>query len=129
GQSITFTATVAPNPANVTTVTGTVVFKDNGTAIAACNGSTGVTISSGTAQCVVVFGSGAHSVVAVYSGDGNYECCAAFNTSNTLSQGAVNQSATSTAVGTSGSPSLVTQSVTFTATVTSNTGFAGPPTG
>jgi CSLREA domain-containing protein len=125
GQSVTFTATVAPNPANATTVTGTVVFKDNGTAIAACNGATGVTISAGAAQCVVTFGSGAHSVQAFYSGDGNYDP----STSNTLSQGAVNQSGTTTSVTSSLNPSVVTQSVTFTATVTSNTGFSGPPTG
>src|SRR5205807_9037659 len=116
----------APNPANATAVSGTVIFKDGGTPISGCNG---VTIVSGQAQCVTTFGSGAHSVVAVYSGDGNYECCAAFNTSNTLSQAGVNQSSTTTTVISSLNPSFVTQSVTFTATVASSTGFTGPPTG
>jgi CSLREA domain-containing protein len=123
GQSITFTATVASNPpGNPTAVTGSVIFKDNGTPIAGCNG---VALSSAQAQCVTTFGSGAHSVTAVYSGDGNFDP----STSTALSQGAVNQSGTSTAVTSSLNPSLVTENVTFTATVTSTSGFAGPPTG
>jgi CSLREA domain-containing protein len=123
GQSVTFTATVASNPAgNPTAVTGSVIFKDGATPIAGCNG---VALSSAQAQCVTTFGSGAHSVTAVYSGDGNFDP----STSSALSQGAVNQSGTSTAVTSSLNPSLVTQNVTFTATVTSTSGFAGPPTG
>ncbi len=123
GQSVTFTATVASNPAgNPTAVTGSVIFKDNGTAISGCNG---VALSSAQAQCVTTFGSGAHSVTAVYSGDGNFDP----STSSALSQGTVSASGTSTAVTSSLNPSLVTQNVTFTATVTSTSGFAGPPTG
>jgi CSLREA domain-containing protein len=123
GQSVTFTATVASNPpGNPTAVTGSVIFKDNGTAISGCNG---VALSSAQAQCVTTFGSGAHSVTAVYSGDGNFDP----STSSALSQGAVSASGTSTAVTSSLNPSLVTQNVTFTATVTSTSGFAGPPTG
>ncbi len=123
GQSVTFTANVASNPTgNPTAVTGSVIFKDNGTAISACNG---VALSSAQAQCVTTFGSGAHSVTAVYSGDGNFDP----STSSALSQGTVSASGTSTAVTSSLNPSLVTQNVTFTATVTSTSGFAGPPTG
>jgi CSLREA domain-containing protein len=123
GQSVTFTATVASNPpGNPTAVTGSVIFKDNGTPIAGCNG---VALSLAQAQCVTTFGSGAHSVTAVYSGDGNFDP----STSSALTQGAVSASGTTTAVTSSLNPSLVTQNVTFTATVTSTSGFAGPPTG
>jgi hypothetical protein len=62
GQSVTFTATVSPNSA-----TGTVQFLDGSTALGT------VTISGGTAALSLsTLSVGAHSIKAVYSGDGNY---------------------------------------------------------
>jgi CSLREA domain-containing protein len=123
GQSVTFTASVASNPpGNPTALTGSVVFKDNGTPISGCNG---VSVSAGQAQCVTTFTSGSHSVQAFYSGDGNFDP----SNSSALTQGSVTMSGTTTAVVSSQNPSTVTQSVTFTATVTSSTAFTGPPTG
>jgi CSLREA domain-containing protein len=127
GQPITFTAAVASNPSgNPTALAGSVTFYDGailpGNIISGCNG---VAVSSGQAQCVKAFTTGAHTITAVYSGDGNFDP----STSNSLSQ-TVNKSNTTTAVTLSSlNPSKVTQNVTFTATVTSASAFSGPPTG
>ena len=62
GDSVTFTATVVP-----ATATGSVTFKDGSTTL-----GTG-TISNGTATySTTAVSSGAHSITAVYGGDGNY---------------------------------------------------------
>jgi len=109
GQSVTFTAMVTGS-----SPTGTVDFFDNGSAITNC---TGVALASGSASCMTTtLTAGANQpITATYNGDGNN----AGSTSNTVSQ-TVNAAlgSTSTVVVTSGSPSTVGQSVTFTATVT-----------
>ena len=109
GQSVTFTATVtgaAP--------TGTVAFRDAGTAISGCTAValTG-TGNTRTAACATsALAVGVHSIVADYSGD----------TGNTASSSAaLSQSvkaATATTLATSGSPVTAGTSVTFTASVT-----------
>ena len=68
GQSVTYTATVAPTSP---VPTGTVAFTDGGQSIAGC-GAVPVD-GSGQAQCSTTPSpTGAHSVVASYSGDLNY---------------------------------------------------------
>ncbi|MDT5060593.1 MAG: trimeric autotransporter adhesin, partial [Acidobacteriota bacterium] len=127
-QSVTFTATIAftgsnsPAPASGSPA-GTVAFKDGGTAISGC---AAVSVTSSQAQCTTSsLSNGAHpTITAEYSGDGSYDP----STSGAISQ-TVSKSNTTTAVTSSPNPSLVTQNVTFTATVTSAGGFAGPPTG
>ena len=57
-------------------------------------------------------GAGSHSITAYYGGDSTHDG----TTSSTLTQ-TVNQGTTTTVLGTSGSPSVFGQSVTFTATV------------
>src|SRR5207237_400588 len=68
---------------------------------------------------------GNHSVAAVYSGDAD------FTTSTGVLSGGqtVNAADTSTQVGSALDPSIVGQSVTFTATVTATAPGAGTPTG
>jgi len=62
GQTVTFTATVAPSAA-----TGTVQFKDGATVIGTA------TVSGGAAALATsTLAAGGHSITAVYSGDGNY---------------------------------------------------------
>jgi hypothetical protein len=108
---VTITATVSGfNP------TGTVNFTDGGSSIAGC-AAVAFTAGSGntrTAQCTTsTLAAGVHSIVAAYGGDvGNNA-----STSTALSQ-TINKAVSTTSVVTSGTPSTVGSSVTFTATVT-----------
>ncbi len=106
GQSLTLTATVAPASGSVTP-TGKVSFK-NGSAVLASvtmtNGSAAFTTSSLPA--------GSLALSASYSGDTNFS-----NSSGGLTQ-VVNQSTNAVIVASSPNPSSLSQSVTFTATVT-----------
>jgi hypothetical protein len=110
---VTFTATVTP-----TTATGTVTFKDNGTAI-----GTG-TLSSGTATYSTwTLAVASHPITAAYGGDTNDTA----STSSTLTQ-TVSSATSSTSVASSLNPSNYRRLVTFTATV--EVGGNGPaPTG
>jgi hypothetical protein len=117
GDPVTFTATVSgagPTP------TGTVTFLDGTTPLVADVGicSHVCPDASFTTTALAV---GSHAITAVYSGDGNYTA----STSAPLTQ-QVNPAPSTTTLTSSGSPSQVGQSVTFTATVKG----AGPrPTG
>jgi hypothetical protein len=103
GQAVTFKATVTPGSA-----TGGVQFMDFTAPL-----GTG-TVSGGAATLPVsTLTAGAHSIIAVYSGDGNN----AGSTSPALTQ-TVNKGASSVALSSSANPSTVGQSVTFTAKVT-----------
>jgi hypothetical protein len=105
GQSVTFTATVSGDaPA------GTVTFNDGANPIAGCSG---VVLSGATATCSTsALTSGSHSITASYAGDTNNQA----STSAPLVQ-TVNKVTTTTGVTSTINPSLVGQSVTFTATV------------
>jgi hypothetical protein len=112
GQPITLTATVTGQ--NGGAVSGTVAFKQGATTLATVtllNGQAAYTTTSLTA--------GSHAIKGVYSGDGNNQT----STSAVLTQ-VVNSlpAATTTQVATSGSPSFIGQTVTFTATITSGYG-------
>jgi hypothetical protein len=66
GQSVTFTATVAPTAPSFATPTGTVTFSDGGTALP---GGV-IPLSGGSASLSVsTLGSGVNSIVASYGGD------------------------------------------------------------
>jgi hypothetical protein len=120
GQSVTFTATVAPVAPGAGTPTGTVQFKDG-----AANLGAAVTLAGGVATFnTSSLSVSTHSITAVYSADTNFTT----STSSALSQ-VVNQAATTTTVGSSQNPSVFGQSVTFTATVTATAPGAGTPTG
>jgi hypothetical protein len=83
------------------------------------------TLTGGVATLMVSYlEAGNHTITAYYGGDAVYDG----STSPTLSQ-TVNPATTSTAPGSSPNPSLVGQTVTFTATVTSTTALGGTPTG
>ena len=65
GQPVTMTATVTPSGP-----TGTVSFSSNGTAISGC---TAVVLNSGIAHCMTsALPAGTDAIVAMYSGDDNY---------------------------------------------------------
>jgi hypothetical protein len=104
-QDVTYTATVASQSG---TATGTVTFQDGGATIAT------VALSNNHAAYATYYKTiGIHSITATYSGDQNN----AGSTSPTLTEDIDGK--TETVVTTSGSPSMVGQPVTFTATVTS----------
>ena len=102
GASVTLTAAV---PAGAT---GTVTFEDNGTAISGAVPISGTTATLTTSTLV----EGTHPIIAVYSGDTNYNGA----TSSALSQ-VVNQ-ATLTVTANDASRSFGTANPAFTSTIT-----------
>jgi len=118
GQSVTFTATVAPSSGSGTP-TGSVTFYDGSTALGT------VTLSSKKASLKTTsVPVGSQPITAVYSGDPNY----APSTSTVLTQ-TVNQDSTTSTVKSSANPSVYAQSVTYTATVKAASPGSGTPTG
>jgi hypothetical protein len=117
GQSVTFSATVAAT-SGAGTPTGTVTFMDGATNLGtgSLNGSAQATLTTSALAL------GSHSITAVYGGDNNFTG----STSAILTQ-AVSKNSTSTSLQSSLNPSIVGQSVTFTATITWST--SGTPTG
>ncbi len=116
-QTVTFTASI-PVPSGSTTLTGTVAFTDNGTTI--CSGVR-PTLVTGTnnwiAPCTDSSLSAAgspHTIAATYSGDPNFSV-----NSGSLNQ-TVNPASTTVSLSSSQNPSVVNNSVTFTATITPN---------
>jgi hypothetical protein len=114
-QTVTLTATITPQYGG--SATGTINFLDGTTLI----GSASVTNNSAalTTSSLAV---GSHSITASYSGDSNFNG----GTSNVLSQ-TVNAATSTTSLTSSANPSVVGQSVLFTATVTGQ--FGGTATG
>jgi len=114
-QSVTFTATVAPEFSG--TPTGTVTFK-NGTATLGF-----VTLINGVASLTTTkLAVSTATVTAVYNGSTSFTG----STSTALSQ-VVNQAGTTTTLGSSLNPSTYNQAVTFTASVSPQ--FGGNVTG
>jgi hypothetical protein len=105
GQSVTFTATIAP--ASGTGPTGTVSFLDGAKLLASVpvSGGAAVLNTSSLKQAT-------HSITATYSGDGNFTV----STSDVLSQ--LVEAATTTSLISSLNPSVFGQQVILTATVT-----------
>jgi large repetitive protein len=106
GQAVTYTATVSPAAG-----TGTVQFKDAGTAITGCSAQT---VSLGIATCTVASyaGAGTHPITAVYSGDVNDTG----STSTALTQ-AINKNVAAILLSSGANPSKVGQSATYTASI------------
>jgi len=108
GQAVTFTATVEAAGMGSGTPTGTVAFKDGGTAIPGCESVAVASAATCTKNDLSV---GSHDITAEYSGDANLD-----GSSDRLTQ-TVNKPATTTTLS-GPSSSAVGDSVTFTATVT-----------
>ena len=116
GQPVTLTAAVTSSSG---TPTGTVIFTDASTATTL--GS--ATLSSGKAAISVSsLAAGSHSITAAYQGSAGFNP----STSAPLSQ-VVNSTTTATSLTSSLNPAGTNQSVTFTATITSQ--FGGAATG
>jgi hypothetical protein len=104
GNSVTFTATVAPSSGP----TGSVTFKDGSTVLSSQTLNASGQAAYQTSSLTV----GTHSITAAYSGDGAYSS----STSTAVSQ-VVNQASTSTSIS-GPSSSTYGQQVTFNAGVT-----------
>jgi uncharacterized repeat protein (TIGR03803 family) len=116
GEAVTFTAVVASS-AGTPPDGETVSFKQGATVLGTA------TLSGGTATfSISTLGAGTKLVTAVYSGDLNF----AGSTSKAVSQ-VISKATTTTTLVSSQNPSIVGQSVTFTATVTPE--FSGKVTG
>ena len=114
-------------------VTWSVTVNLPGSVGAALTGN--VTVSDGSQTCLAAVSAltcnltsttpGAKTITATYAGDANYN---ASPTSPGVAH-TVNKANTTVALGTSGTPSVFGQSVTFTATITVTLPGAGSPTG
>ena len=125
-QTVSLTATVTPHSPVLLSNTGTVSFSDTGGTINNCSAAVTVDPATGTASCnAIVATAGAHSIRAVYNGDNNYNATTTAN-ATPLPETAAKDN-TSLGVITSGSPSNLNSSVTFTATVARTTGGATIP--
>jgi hypothetical protein len=123
GEKITYTATVSTGSG---TPTGTVTFKEGGSAISCESGSSA--FNGTTAICKVTYAAPTngtpHPITAVYSGETSYFG----STSNEVDQ-AVNRADTTTAVSSNHNPSVTGQSVTYTATISISSPGAGTVSG
>ena len=120
GESVTFTATVEPVAPGAGVPTGTVTFDfGDGTPTETAQ------LANGIASITHAYASAAASypVVADYNGEGSFTASTGSDTQSVVA------AATSTIVGSSSGPSVVGESVTFTATVEPVAPGAGVPTG
>ena len=118
GQSVTFTASVAPVAPGSGTPTGTVDFTDGATSL-----GTGTLDSSGNASVTTsALSAGTHTITGTYNGDANF-----IGSHGSVAQ-AVNSGSATTTTALSASPSTPDygQLITFTASVSS---AGGSPSG
>jgi probable HAF family extracellular repeat protein/ELWxxDGT repeat protein len=123
GQPVTFTAQVAPAP-GLGVPTGTVTFRDGSSTL----GSAAVQVVGGVAQAslslTAALAAGAHSITAVYNGDGN------FKSSTSAAQAlTVNPAATTTILTSLAETQLAGQAEMYLIVVTPVAPAAGAPDG
>jgi autotransporter-associated beta strand protein len=120
GQAVTFTATVTTNPPGSGIPTGSVSFLDGATSL-------GTTTLNASGQAILQTTSlsvGSHTITAQFLGSTNFNS----TTSPGLTQ-TISQAATTTTVTPDANPSVIGQSVTFTANVVAVPPGGGVPTG
>lgn len=120
GQSVTFTATVTSSGG---IPVGTVTFTEGSTVLASNVVVDGFGHAAFSTAALAV---GSHTITASFSGNAPWENSSG---SDSASPQVVNKDATTTTVSSSANPSVFSQPVTFTATVTANTPGSGIPTG
>ena len=117
GESVTFTATVAPNTTGAGMPTGSVVFLDGTVTLGTVALTDGVATLS-----ITTLPAGSTGITAQYQGDTNFSG----STSTAVTQVVTSANPSTTSLTSSDSTAVFGQSVTFTATVT---GTGGTPTG
>jgi hypothetical protein len=120
GQSVTFTAAVAPN-SGTGTPTGTVAFKDGANQI-----GSGVVSADSATFTTSTLANGSHSITAAYSGDPNFSGSTSPAVNVTVSAAA--KIATTTSVSASATQLTTGQMLTLNISVARNSG-TGTPTG
>jgi hypothetical protein len=119
GQPLTLVATVSPDTSTVPAPSGTVTFRDRGTAV-----GTGI-LGDGTAMLgLASLAVGSHLFTATYPGDSNYQGSGSAGLAVT-----VGKASTSTVLGSSATPSAFGQPVTFSVVVSAVAPGAGVPSG
>lgn len=113
GQSVTFTATVAAVPPATGTPTGQITFAQGNTVLAQAPLNTSGQVSFSTSALAA----GSDTITATYASDSLFAA-----SSGSTVQTVQNTFTTTTTVSSSANPSVFSQSVTFTATVTSSGG-------
>ncbi len=122
GQSVTFTATVAPQGPGAGAPSGTITIEDAGGTL--CTATLGPVAMLIQGSCSAAYpGVTTDAVTDVYGGDTN------FTGSSGTTMVTVGQASTATTLTTSPSAPVVGQPVTFTATVAPMAPGAGSPTG
>jgi CSLREA domain-containing protein len=126
GQAVTFTATIGTSgtpSGSAFNRSGTVNFRDNGATIGCDSQSVSHVGSNDVATCTTSsLTTASHTnITAAYSGDGSFDP----STSSAFTQ-TVSKSGTNATLTSSLNPSTVTQSVTFTATITTATSVPNP---
>ena len=122
-QSVTFTATVTI-PSGGVAPSGTVKFTDSVTSLAIAGCSAQTLNSNNIAQCVTTtLANGSHTITAAYTGDTN------FTVNPVTTPQSVGSASTSVNISSTLNPSVVNQSVTFLATVSSAAQGTTPFTG
>ena len=120
GQSVTFTATVTAVAPGAGTPTGTVTFMDGSVSLGIGTlGNTGMATYTTSALAV-----GAHSITAVYGGDGNFSG----SPSSVLAE-AVTQDGSTAVVTSPTDPSFLNESISFTVLVSAAAPGTATPTG
>jgi hypothetical protein len=105
---VTYTATVSPVPDG-----GTVQFRDGGFPIAGCTAQA-VNTTTGVATCVQTYSAlGTHAIISAYVGNTNFRPSTSAGVTHTVNAAA----STTTVVTSSLNPSVASQQVTYTATV------------
>jgi hypothetical protein len=128
-QAVTYTAVVAPVAPGAGTPTGSATFTVTGPnkAAVSCTGSNTVTLSGGTATCVVpatkVVAGSTFAVTVAYAGNANFLA----SSGSLTATGA--QAATTVALASSANPSTSRAAVTITATVAPKPPATGTPAG
>lgn len=120
GQSVTFTATVTSSGG---VPVGTVTFTEGSTVLASNVAVDGSGHASFSPSALVV---GSHTITASFTGNAPWGNSSG---SDSASPQVMNKDATTTTVSSSANPSVFSQPVTFTATVTANSPGSGVPTG
>ena len=119
GQTVTYTATVTASAPGTGIPTGTVTFKEGAVTLGSGTLTSGIATFTSSALAV-----GSHSLTAIYGGDTNF----ASSTSSALAQVVIKDNA-GTVVSADIDPTVVGQTVTFTAAVSANGPGSGTPTG
>lgn len=116
GQSVTFTATVTASAGNGVTPSGTMTFTDGSTSL----GSSSLDVNGRASLTTNSLAAGSHNITASYSGDSNSAA-----SSGTFSE-TINKASSATALVSSVNPTTFGQTITFTTTVSGQTGTAVP---